>query len=48
MNRYEKLIKEHQGEIQGICEELLDEFGKIMNKLSVFTFSITRLGIKFK
>ncbi len=28
MNRYEKFIKEYQGEIQGICEELLDEFGE--------------------
>ena len=27
MNRYEKFLKEHQGKIQEICEELLDEFG---------------------
>ena len=28
MDRYEKFLKEHQGEIQEICDELLDEFGE--------------------
>ena len=28
MKRYEKFIKEHQEQIQEICEELLDEFGE--------------------
>ena len=28
MKRYEKFIKKHKGEIQEICEELLDDFGE--------------------
>ncbi|MGX7011030.1 hypothetical protein [Lactococcus cremoris] len=28
MDRYEKFLKEHQEEIQELCEELLDEFGE--------------------